>query len=417
LSKTLFLVSLESWVLMANSFVLTSADNFTFPAETTRSFKIQKTGLGNGRFKLECAFSKLSVVVLAIPAEAITPEEKLLLNRTRDSYRRMWGTGFSQVGESEDVFDGYGANSAYYKTFHYIATAAYPAKVTKIFTMRKVSLKPAFDITVQPFFDELTIWKTVNRFTGQEEALWERLKKYLASPKPETAIATINRMSTYPYGEDLSLSLADKLLYKDFGAIAHALLQIAAFSEAEEELCFCTMCSELEEKFTTFNSQTGKLKLAFQRTANTLNIAPTGQLVLDNNLREVRHLKLNYPGYWLDNEQAAKVFEKLLNQGLLNLAVLLPILKRIKGTDKVEAEQAENGEIARFLTNSRNFKYLIPLLNSDEAITAGLSGAELREQLLAGGGDGPFSCAFKPAQFVQSGLNLLQEAYQKYRNL
>src|SRR5262249_4066883 len=126
--------------------------------------------------------------------------------------------------------------------------------------------------------------------------------------------------------------------------------------------------------------------------------------------------RMLFPGYFVDNADAARVLAELVDCGRLTVADLRPSIGRL-----VESESGMGGagrqveelvalgdhrRLAEMLTRPRLFKYLAPLLAGGER-PARMPAAELRQRLLFETGDGPLSSAVRPAAWSESALRVL----------
>jgi hypothetical protein len=154
----------------------------------------------------------------------------------------------------------------------------------------------------------------------------------------------------------------------------------------------------------------------FTRTEDVLGLPP-GSVGLDNSLPLVQQHKAAFPGYFLDNDDAARLVAALLDEGRITVAHLGSTITRLvdqesaTGRDWRQLEELlaliaarDHRGLAEILTRPHLFKYLIPLMAPGKPLA----------RLVCEARDGPFSSTLVPRRWVRSAWAILAAARAKY---
>ena len=375
-----------------------------------------RSDLPGGRRELRLDVGPYEVAVMEIPAASLTAVEWDDVLTARRSYTAMWGGDPELI--ADDPLDGRGDASPY-EVWHYLAWARTPGGFEggKLVTMRKVRLV-GWRLTGEQLADLLSLlpldvqlWRVVS--DAASIPLWKPLLN-----RAGFAWAAIGRTGTFPFPEGERTEVA-----RERTAAAFAAIQLLAAHDDPVHVWVDSLCPELRDRVLSVRDRRGRSVVpAFTPTEETLGLPP-GSVRLDNELPIVRQHKTLFPGYFVDNADAARVLAVLLDEGRLTIADLRPSIGRL-----VEAESAIGGAgrhveelvavgdhrgLAELLTRPRLFKYLAPLLAGAE-LPARMPAAELRQRLLFETGDGPFSSAVRPAAWSESALQILLAIDGKY---
>jgi hypothetical protein len=379
---------------------------------------IERHHLAQGRRALTFSVGDMHFRVLEIPASVITSGEWYHFQRARQSYAKMWGDTRLLECILEDDFDGRAPNSPY-DTYHYLAQVAVRGRGVKYLTMRKVGFRERsagnhFDGTLPRLPQDISFWQVRRGSFDQVRSLADVLRECFrqgkfGSPLIDGPLQTcaISRTGTYTSGLTGSLPID-----RESSGIALALIQVAATDHDAHSLWISQLCVEFQEKALSVRDVAGQLvMLDFAKTSVTLGLPPTDRLCLDNRNPEVRELKLQNPGYWLDNPGAAKVLKGLAHDGLLTADEFPPTCGLRHGGSAIPGGLEETIDL---LVQPRNFKYLLDLIHTPGSINRRLSGEELRHRLITEAGDGPFSSTVVPRTWRRSALKLVTAAQEKY---
>jgi hypothetical protein len=380
------------------------------------------------RRELRLRVGPFAVTASEIPGERLTAEEWADISLARRSYS-MWGGDAYHVDEV-DPFDGREPSSPY-RAWHYRAWVRDGAEPAKLVVMRKVRLDPS-SLSTEQLADpgdllplDVRLWLV--DAPGGDVPLWQALRALARCLEPRDAhpefrIASMGRIATFPHGEPKRT-----MRVRDRTAIAFAAMQLLACQGDSSLLHIWSLCPELRERVVGIRDLDG-LYVApeFRRTEESLGL-PRGSVHLDNRLEEVRQLKASYPGYWLDNADAARILGGLLDEGRLDLREFADLVhnlisrERALGGDRARLEEIlamlatpDHVRLAEVLTSPRLFRYLIPLIADDQPRPK-VPNHELRERLLAEAGDGPFSALVIPTASAVSAWAVLDAAAEKYR--
>ena len=375
-----------------------------------------RADLPGGRRALRAWVGPYEVAVTEIPAASLSADEWRDVQLARRSYTAMWGGDGELI--ADDPFDGRDVASPY-DVRHYLAWARVPDGMEggKLLTMRKVRMvasRLSEDQSAAPFPllpVDVLFWR-VSTATGSAP-LWGPLRDNAAF-----RWAAIGRVGTYPFGEPNASEVE-----RQRTAVAFAAIQLLAAHEDTSLVWLHTFCAEFRERVLGVRDRDGDyVAPAFTPTEETLGLPP-GSVSLDNDLHVVRQHKILFPGYFVDNADAARVLAELLDGGRLTVADLRASIRRM-----VESETAIGGagrqveelvalgdhcRLAEMLTRPRLFKYLAPLLIGRER-PARMPAAELRQQLLFETGDGPLSSTVRPSAWSESALRVLLAVDGKY---
>lgn len=384
--------------------------------------------LPGGRRELRLQVGPFSVVVEEIPGRNLTPVEWWDIVRARGSYRAMWGGDGSDV-LMNDPLDGRDA-SCCYRAWHYRADVRDGDGPWKLVVMRKSALDPSA-LTAGQRADPGELlpgdirWLTVHA-DGGCIPLWDALRTWAArlAPRDEHAalrIASMGRIATYPYGDRKRTARE-----REKTAIAFAAIQLLATHGDPSPLHMWLLCPELRERVVGVHDVEGEYVAPdFTRTEDVLGLQP-GSIRLDNSQWEVRDHKASYPGYFMDNDDAARCLAAMLEDRRITVADLGPTICRLVagesppwGNSRLFDELVglvggpDHGRLAEILTRPRLFKYLIPMLSGAQRLSR-MSGDEFRDRLIRETGDGPFSAAVTPARWAANAWAVLEAAEAKY---
>jgi hypothetical protein len=385
--------------------------------------------LPGGRRSLRIRVGPLTVAVTEIPGLSLTAHEWGDITLARRSYTAMWGGARSNLLLDEDPLDG--RDGELYDTRHYLAWIRDGDEPAKLVTMRRVALDPsrltggqrADPLALLPA--DVQLWK-VQQGDGRCLPLWNALRVYARRLAPddelaEFRIAAIGRTGTFPYAER---ERAPRM--RERTAIAFAAIQLLAAHGDSSLLWVCMLCPEFRDRVLGVVGVDGVyVAPAFTRTEEVLGLLP-GSVRLDNDLPVVREHKTAFPGYFVDNDDAARVLAEMLDDGRLSLADLRSaiaeaigweVLARRSGRElkalMATATVPDGHRVARTLTRPDLFKFLVPLLVGERPLP-GMSAAELRAHLLFETGDGPFSSTLVPAGWAANAEAILRAAEEKY---
>jgi len=382
--------------------------------------------LPGGRRELRLRIGTFTVVVVEIPGRSLSDREWDLIRRARGSYPAMWGDHDSD-GHARDPLDGI---EAPYRAWHYLACVTGDSEPGKLVVMRKVTLAPG-EMTAEQRADpgdllplDIRFW-TVRTDVGSA-SLWDALRNHArqlapGEDNPEFRIASMGRVAAYPYGEQQRTARE-----RERTAIAFAAIQLLATHGDPSLLHVWSLCPELRDRVVCVHDVDGTFVTPdFVPTEYVLGLAP-GSVRLDNSSAVVQQHKTHYPGYFIDNEDAARIIAGLLDHGRLTPAdlrepaMLLAAKESVNGGDgallgELTALVAapDHRRLAELLTRPRLFQYLVPLLTGRRPL-ARMSAAELRNMLVRGAGDGPFSATVTPAAWATSVWAVVEAAERKY---
>lgn len=436
--------------LSANSPYVHDLNPSSGQIEASLGFKV--LSCKDGKRILKFSIGDMDVKAVEVPADVISKTDWSRIQKARESYHKMWGgNGYHRVVE-EDPFDGRSSEHLPFQTHHYIASIERLGEQTKYLTLRRVSFNydRAIDATGIPvdkgavFPDDIAFWQVSNTITGQVMPFWNLLRDYsningLVVPYPTSQrlrVASLSRTGTYPYDVEERTEIQ-----REKSGIAFAAMEILATDCRENDFLVSQLCSEFREGVLSLKTVEGNLVTpAFYPTTETLNLPPHIILKLNNEHRGVYEHKAHFPGYWLDNNGAGRVFSELIEDGRLLAKDLVPTLREIFrdctgrdrirllkdlakiGLDGLPAKDLDNfywdvegcKKIVLLLTRSRYSKYLVPMLNTSGQITDRLSGEELRSLLVYTAGDGPYSSTYTPSGLRKNAFDLLIAAKEKY---
>jgi hypothetical protein len=360
-----------------------------------------------------------SVEVMEVPGPSLSRQEWRDILMARSSYPAMWGGAGSDIFAC-DPLDG--REPGIYDTRHYLAWIRDGHGPRKLVTMRKVALVPS-RLTRRQRADPLELLPHDVRFwrarteDGRCVPLWDvlRARTRRLAPHDEFAefrIGSTGRTGTFPYGERQRTRRA-----RERTGIAFAAIQVLATSGDPSLLYVCSLCPEFQDRVLGVIDVDGRyVAPAFTRTEEVLGLAP-GSVSLDNGLPVVREHKSLFPGYFIDNDDAARLVAALLEDGRVTVGDLGAAIGRVG-----EHESAAGGDgrqldelvalvgarnyraLAEVLTRPHLFKYLVPLLGPGEPLA----------RLLCETGDGPFSSTLVPRRWATSAWAILEAAEAKY---
>lgn len=383
-------------------------------------------GLPGGRRELRLGVGSFSVVVSEIPGRSLSEGEWGDIRRARGSYPAMWG-GHEHDALADDPLDGIDAP---YRAWHYRAYVAGPDEPTKLVVMRKVMLAPA-ELTPEQRADpgdllplDIRFWRV--RSDVGTAPLWDALRNHASrlAPReqhPEFRIASMGRVAAFPFGEQQRTARE-----RERTAIAFAAIQLLATHGDPSLLHVWSLCAELRDRVVSVRDVHGaQVAPAFTPTEELLGLPP-GSVRLDNSSPLVQMHKTAFPGYFVDNDDAARLIAGLLDQGRLTMADLREPTMRLIARESAAggdaalldelvalAAEPDHRRLAEVLTRPRLFQYLVPLLTGKRPLSR-MTAAELRALLVRDAGDGPFSAAVTPAAWAASAWAVLSAAERKY---
>lgn len=423
-----------------------------------------KRGTYGKRRSLRMSVGPMDVEVWGIPASQMGEEDWGLFKQARGSYNSMWGGNSLLDRIEEDPFDGIGVTNVQFKTDHYYAVIGDSLEPPKTLTLRKVSFVAArkvdtetsdFNKLILP--DDVTFWQVKDVDTGQAIPFWSILRSYSNiggtvisnSAASRLRLASLSRTGTYPYNIE-----EREEMQRERSGIAFAAMEILATDHDRNEFFVSQLCPEFRERVLSLRMVDGNLIMpAFYRSEDILNLPKNLKFELNNGNRDVYEHKTHFPGYWLDSALAKKVLLNLLEQGKLNPAdfktaldnVLVscvgareqtrlfkdlikvglmdtkipPTLPYVRSIFDRFTQPDNAGQpidcLMTFLSHSRYFKYLEPVILKDGFINDRLTGEELRWLLVHQAGDGPYSSTTTPQLLRQAAFDLLKAAKEKYR--
>jgi hypothetical protein len=360
-----------------------------------------------------------AVAVTEVPGRSLCDHEWQDILGARRSYPAMWG------GTGADIFANDpqdGRDTSPYETRHYLAWIRDGRGPCKLVTMRKVTVVPS-RLTARERanpFDflplDIQLWR-VRTEAGRSVPLWEVLRAHARCLAPgdelaEFRIAALGRTGTHPHGERQRTARE-----RERTGIAFAAIQLLATYGDPSLLYICSLCPEFQDRVLAVVGTDGvNVPPAFTRTEEVLGLPP-GSVGLDSSRPVVQEHKAAFPGYFLDNDDAARIVAGLLDDGRVTEGDLgAPILRL------VEHESAKGGQghrldelvaliaardhraLARMLTRPHLFKNLIPLMEPGRPLAS----------LLCETGDGPFSSTLVPGRWRSSAWAVLEAAEEKY---
>jgi hypothetical protein len=378
-----------------------------------------RSDLPGGRRELRVRVGPFSVTVTEIPGRSLTDHEWQDIQLARRSYPAMWGEAGADIFTS-DPLDG--RHGEPYDTRHYLAWVRDGAVPCKLVTMRKVTLDPS-RLTERQLADpfdllpvDVQFWR-VRTVGGGSVRLWDVLRAHARRLAPhdefaEFRITSTGRTGTFPFGERQRT-----IRERERTGIAFAATQVLAAHRDPSLLYVCSLCREFRDRVLGVVDVDGKyVPPAFTRTEDVLGLAP-GSVGLDNGLRVVREHKAAFPGYFLDNDDAARLIAGLLERRRISVADLAGAIARL-----VEGESAggrdwrhldvllsavgarDHLRLAQVLTRPHLFKYLIPLISPGGPLA----------RLVREARDGPFSSVLVPSRWAASAASILQAVEAKY---
>jgi hypothetical protein len=360
-----------------------------------------------------------TVAVTEVPARSLTEAEWCDIQLARRSYPSMWGGDASDI-LTDDPVDG--RCSPLYDTKHYIAWVSDGDEPCKLVTMRKAALVPS-QLTERQRADpfellppDLQFW-SVRADGGGSVRLWDVVRDHARrlaphDPFAEFRVASTGRTGTFPYGERRRTPRE-----KERTAIAFAAIQLLAAYGDPSLLYVCSLCPEFQDRVLGVVDVDGVyVRPAFTRTEEVLGLPP-GSVGLDDGLQVVRRHKARFPGYFLDNDDAARVVAALLDEGRITTADLGATFVRLAEQENVAGSHGRHLEelaalvatrdhrrLAEILTRPHLFKYLVPLMAPEMPLA----------RVLCEAGDGPFSSTLVPGRWATSAWAILEAAEAKY---
>jgi hypothetical protein len=396
------------------------------PGERRCSYEL-RGDLPGGRRELRLQVGTLSVVVVEIPGRSLNDQEWSDIQRARIAYGSMWGEHDSDVFVN-DPFDG---REPPYRAWHYCASVSEAGDPGKLVVMRKVMLV-ASQMTADQRADpgdllpvDIRFWQ-VRTDVGQVP-LWEALRNHARrlAPNdryPEFRISSISRAAT-PVGDRRVAGERDRT------AIGFAAIQLLATQGDPNLLYVCSLCPEFRDRVMGLCGADGAyVSPDFVRTEDQIGLPPD-TVSLNNSLPVVQAHKTAFPGYFVHNEDAARVIADLLDEGRLTAedirAPAMRLLAResarggsMRLIEELTALIAEPDyrRLAEVMTRPRVFQYLVPLIAGEHPLSR-MPASELRARLLYGTRDGPYSSTVVPAAWATSAWAILDAAERKYRPL
>jgi len=382
--------------------------------------------LPGGRRELRMRIGTFNVIVAEIPGRSLSELEWSDICRARGSYPAMWGGHDSDVF-AHDLLDG---ADAPYRAWHYRARVTGDDQSEKLVVMRKVTLALS-ELTAEQRANpgdllplDIRFWKV--RTDVGSTPLWDVLRKHArrlvpSQEHPEFRIASMGRVAAYPHGEQQRTARE-----RERTAIAFAAIQLLATHNDPSLLYVWSLCPELRDRVVSVYDVDGRhVRPEFTPTEEQLGL-PAGSVRLDNGSPVVQEHKTTFPGYFVDNDDAARLFASLLADGRLTPADLRePIMRLIARASAAGGDTAlmdelvalvvesDHHRLADVLTRPRLFQYLVPLLTGKRPL-ARMSTDELRTLLLRETGDGPFSATVVPAAWAASAWTVVDAVDRKY---
>jgi hypothetical protein len=382
--------------------------------------------LPGGRKELQVQVGQFSVAVTEVPGRSMADHEWRELLLARQSYTAMWGVPGADL--ASDPFDG--RDGGVYDTTHYLARVSDAVTAPKLVTMRKVRLAVArldADQRADPGMllpVDVRFWRI--RTPGGDVPLWVALKARARRLAPrdrlaEFRIAAMERVAAFPHREPQRTDRE-----RERTAIAFAAIQILATRGDSNLLHVWSICPEFRDRVAGVRDVDGVyVAPAFRRTEEVLGL-PRGSVGMDTTLDVVREHKARFPGYFVDNDDAARLIHQLLDQGRMRAGDLGALIRRLIreelafGSDRRPLEELaalvarpDHRRLAEILTRPSLFKHLVPVMTGEYPLT-GMSAAELRDRLVGETGDGPFSAMAIPTEWAASARAVLEAAEVKY---
>jgi hypothetical protein len=378
-----------------------------------------RADLPGGRRQLRVRLGSIEVTVTEVPGRNLSDDEWQDIVRARRSYSAMWGDAGADM-IANDPFDG--RDTDLYDARHYLAWLRDGEDPAKLLTMRKVTLVPSA-LTDRQRADpsellplDIRFWK-VRRAGGASMPLWDVLRARARRLAPydrlaEFRIAAKGRTGTFPHGER-----ARTPRERDWTAIAFAAMQILCTWGESSPLYLSTLCPEFRDRVLGIVGLDGVyVPPAFTPTDEVLGL-PRGSVSLAHDVPVVREHRTSFPGYFIHNDDAARILGALLDEGRITVTDLWPAIARLVqreselGRDRRQLDElialaaaGDHRTLAEVLTRPRLFKYLIPLLAQGGPLA----------RLLREAGDGPFSAALTPRRWATSAWRILEIAEAKY---
>jgi len=368
------------------------------------------------------AVGPFEVAVTEIPGTSLTEREWHDVQEARRSYPAMWGGAVYDIF-ADDPLDG--RDCPLYDARHYLSWVRDGGGPWKLVTMRKVALVPsrlterqrANPIELLP--PDIRFWR-VRTEDGRCVPLWDVIGAHARRLRPHDElaalrIASIGRIATHPFGERKLTARA-----REKTAIAFAAMQLLATSGDPRCLYVSSLCSELRDRVLGVVDIDGAyVAPGFTSTEDVLGLAP-GSVCMDNTLLAVQEHKAAFPGYFIDNDDAAGLLSRLLDDGRLTLADLRATFRHLLQQESAHDRDGrqldelttviaagDHRGVAWMLTRPRLFKYLIPLIAQGGPV-ARLTGET---------GDGPFSATMVRWRWAAAAWAIIEAAEEKYGSL
>ena len=302
--------------------------------------------LPGGRRELRLRIGAFAIDVTEIPGKSITEREWQDVMLARRSYAEMWGGGASDR-VTNDPFDGLGASP--YRAWHYLAWVRDGAGPRKLVTMRKVTVLPSELTDAQrehpePLLpDDVRFWK-VESGEGDATSLWTALTAYARRLAPhddaaEFRIAATGRTGTFPHGERQPLPRQ-----RERTGMAFAAIQVLATYGDPNLMYVCMLCTEFRDRVLGVSDVDGGYVMTAHTPTEALLGLPPGSVRLDHELPAVREHKASFPGYFVDNDDAARALTAMLDEGALTVDDLRGTLH---GMVAQELSQGTNRRLVR----------------------------------------------------------------------
>lgn len=363
---------------------------------------------------LELDLNPLSIKIVEIPSVSLGKANRSQIRNARQSYYKLWGNKKTNVLVEDEYDRNIGED---FTATHYIAYINIGISFIKTLTLRKIVFNT--DLIEKNMPEDIDFWQTMDPKTLKRKPLWEELKPKLSGMDK---IAVISRACAYP--ESLRSESG-----RDALAVAFSAAQFM-ITDGDEDLYICQLCPEVQKKIFSIEDCSGKtVELNFSKTKDIFGFE--NDLKLDNENPGVYSNKLNFPGYWINNENAVQVLMSLKSDGHIQKTDLLPAFKNFL----IEVHGRQHSKLLSgmnylldagfdnridfaekflelpddvffgFITRPAYFKYMVPVMKGNEVI---------REALIYGAGDGPFSATMMRDDWRKSNVNLLKEAFEKY---
>ena len=385
-----------------------------------------RAGLSGGRRELRLEVGPYTVAVVEVPGRSLSEQEWHDILQARRSYVAMWGDACAET-VAGDALDG--RDGGPYETWHYLAWVRDGADPGRLLVMRKARLNAAALSERQRAEPGGLLPSDIRWWRVRTDAgcmpLWEPLRVHARKLAPDDEwadlrIAALGRVAAYPLGERRPSPRK-----RQRTAVAFAAIQLLAAHGDANLLWAWTLCPEFQHRVLMVTDADGMpVAPDFRRTEDVLGL-PARSVELDGSLPEVRRHKATAPGYFIDNEDAGRLLDGLLDGGRLTIGDLRPVIARLVegeaaagATEVVEEVLAlltarDHARLAELLVRPRLCKYLTPIISGAHPLP-GMSFAELQARLVGDTRDGPFSSLVVPVEWAASARAVLDAIDGRY---